>query len=380
MPTIKAFCAYTAFWDADEELIEAGQSLYSRNLSIDRQGKHFQSQQLEAIGKAAFYIYELRAQGESYTGVWALTSFADINNGRIKGCEQKCVDDCGGRTVHRGEDNPDASPVLIAYPADPQIEELIARAKLTTTPKMISLGEQENWLWTVSEPTLMEELVKAFGELGTVFLADGHNRIPGMASVPGPQPNHDELHLVGQSVYLSTLYMAENQLRSLPCHKLLKPGHPINPESILQVIEKNFEIMASPGNMPIEPDRAHRFGLYLDGRWYQLILRQHALNGASFTGRLDGNILYSHILLPTHLLPGSAQGVSHIGGAQALQELTGLLVKDCSLIAFTLYPASLNLIMSVGYTDGTLEPGTNWIEPKIPENVLICNINATMPL
>ena len=275
MPKIKAFYANTAVWDAEQLLVEAGQELSGHPLPFPdlwnvRQNLPPQNPQVTV----AVYIYELQASGESHTGVWALTPSSDIRSGRIKGY----IPDPELLAGYLQGEGFDAGPALIAYAADPKIKELIDRGKRAATPKTIRSADQEHRLWAVSEPALLEELIQAFGKLGTVILAHGQQPIPAGAVL-----QHGDLPLTAPSLYFSALYMAEDQLRSRPCHQILKPGFPIDPESFFKVIGKDFEIMAAPGNRPVEPERAHRFGLYLDSRWYLLLLKQQALDGASFT-------------------------------------------------------------------------------------------------
>jgi uncharacterized protein (DUF1015 family) len=193
--------------------------------------------------------------------------------------------------------------------------------------------------------------------------------------MPKPANLEDTLPGTGPAAYFQGLYMADDQVSSMPCHQLFKPGFPIDPESFFQVIGKDFEIKFSPGNQAVEPLKAHHFGLYLNQQWYQLELRQETLREASFSERLDVNILYKYIVSPTHLLSGVQQGSGSVGGEHALRDLLRQLSRDRLLIAFTLCPVSINQLMAIGYLKELLPPKSTWIEPKVPAGLLVYHFN-----
>jgi uncharacterized protein (DUF1015 family) len=376
MPKIKAFCAVTANWKTNEALVDAGHPVYRQESATFIQANDvLAAAKGQPESKEAVYIYELRTAGKSHSGVWALTAFEEFGSGRIRGHERVHnldVEKIAGTRLKAGFDS---SPVLMTYPADAHINELIELAKLCSAQKTIHAGAQAHLLWTVSDESLKQKLVNAFDRLGTAYLADGHHRLNGIGLMPKPANLEDTLPGTGPAAYFQGLYMADDQVSSMPCHQLFKPGFPIDPESFFQVIGKDFEIKFSPGNQAVEPLKAHHFGLYLNQQWYQLELRQETLREASFSERLDVNILYKYIVSPTHLLSGVQQGSGSVGGEHALRDLLRQLSRDRLLIAFTLCPVSINQLMAIGYLKELLPPKSTWIEPKVPAGLLVYHFN-----
>jgi hypothetical protein len=143
MPKIKAFCAVTANWKTNEALVDAGHPVYRQESATFIQANDvLAAAKGQPESKEAVYIYELRTAGKSHSGVWALTAFEEFGSGRIRGHERVHnldVEKIAGTRLKAGFDS---SPVLMTYPADAHINELIELAKLCSAQKRSMPGRR----------------------------------------------------------------------------------------------------------------------------------------------------------------------------------------------------------------------------------------------
>ncbi|MBS1502506.1 MAG: DUF1015 family protein, partial [Bacteroidetes bacterium] len=75
------------------------------------------------------YIYEVIQNGHKQTGIWVLTDLADYSCGRIKVHEQTLADSVRRLQNYRQHTGLEGSPVLLTYPPDQLISQLIADFK-----------------------------------------------------------------------------------------------------------------------------------------------------------------------------------------------------------------------------------------------------------
>ncbi|NCD68273.1 DUF1015 domain-containing protein [Mucilaginibacter agri] len=317
----------------------------------------------------AFFIYEYESPGESLTGFWALTAAEDFHNGTIKSLRLE-NNSVVVNPINAALENRETA-VIITYASDKYIDEMIGKVKRTVPMKQSNKGAAQHRLWLINDENEIKRLIVIFGKLGSVF----HIPVSGVFSHVNFGTGKDLINSECFGPLVPAIYVSEKQLRSAPCHQLLKPGFPIDPESFFQLICKDFEIRISPGNAPIEPDVMHQFGVCIYGCWYQLTLKREVLSTAGYEERLDGHILHFRILSPTRLLSGSPQPICCCPGPNALAKVLDMLQKDRNLIAFTLHPASLNQLISAAYLDIPLNKGSFWIQPASysPNNAVAMN-------
>ena len=125
----------------------------------------------------SFYVYrQIKPEG-TYTGIIAGVSIDDYINGKIKVHEQTLTkrEKIFEKYLRICDFN--AEPVLLTYPDQSRIEQVVE----TVTEKeplfdYSTPDKLRHQLWSVDNYHNITELIEAFGEVDSVYIADGHHR------------------------------------------------------------------------------------------------------------------------------------------------------------------------------------------------------------
>jgi uncharacterized protein (DUF1015 family) len=123
------------------------------------------------------------------------------------------------------------------------------------------------------------------------------------------------------------------------------------------------------------PTRKHELGLYLDGKWHALRFHPRFTSTDDPIERLEVTLLQKHILNPIFGVsdPRTSKRVSFVGGIRGTAELERLVASGEYACAFSLFPTSIEDLMSVADAGGIMPPKSTWFEPKL-RDAMFCHI------
>jgi uncharacterized protein (DUF1015 family) len=149
------------------------------------------------------------------------------------------------------------------------------------------------------------------------------------------------------------------------------PDQPVEKELLLNRLVEFFFIEEARSKRPIQPREKGHFGMYMEGKWFNIAPRKIPGNG--ITASLDASILQEQVLAPIFGIadPGTDLRLKCIGGEMAMEELQALLEKNPHAIAFTLCPLTVNQLVAVADAGEILPPKSTWIDPKVPYGLLM---------
>ena len=317
--------------------------------------------------KPGMYVYEIVHKNYRQAGIWALTDLADYMNGTIKTHELTFTESVRRLKNYRQYTGLEGSPVLLTYPPNLVINRIIAETR--ATGKKTSLGNREGFhrLWKIEDEETIKKLTEAFAQTGTVYLADGHHRLESAGKLAAEQQP------AGLPVFdaISSLYIASDQLRMQEYDRVVLPDQPVEKELLLNRLMESFFIEEAKNKRPIQPREKGHFGMYMEGKWFNIAPRKIPENG--ITASLDASILQEQVLAPIFGIadPGSDQRLKCIGGEMAMEELQALLETNPHAIAFTVCPMTVNQLVAVADAGEILPPKSTWIDPKVPYGLLM---------
>lgn len=141
-------------------------------------------------------------------------------------------------------------------------------------------------------------------------------------------------------------------------------------EQFFEKLKEKFEL-EEIGKEPYAPVQKGTFGMYLDGTWYVLkILPQY--RSADPVKGLDVSILQDHLLAPVLGIgdPRTDKRIDFIGGIRGLKELERRVGEDME-VAFSMYPTSIEELLSVADAGLLMPPKSTWFEPKLRSGLFI---------
>src|SRR3954447_18521055 len=204
--------------------------------------------------KPCYYVYRLTRQGRSQTGLAAIASLAEYAKNRIRKHELTTPVKEDDRVRQIEAVNAQTGPVMIAYPAAPQIDALLARAAADAPAVDVTADDGvRHQLWVSADDATIGELTRAFDALPAIYIADGHHRSAAAARVAqarGKTGSHQD--------FLSVIF-PHHQMTILDYNRVLRDLNGHTPDQLLAALRERFTV--EPASGPMRPEAAGEFGM-----------------------------------------------------------------------------------------------------------------------
>ncbi len=332
---------------------------------------------LEKDEKPSFYLYRQRKGNHTYTGIIGCSSIDDYFNGVIKKHEQTLAAREQKLKDYLDVCDINAEPVLFCYPDDNLINGLVetishrvADYDFTTTDKV------RHTLWVIDDHSETSFLSKRFESIDAIYIADGHHRSASSALL-GKERREKAGSFKGNEGfnYYLGIFFPESELTIYDYNRVVKDLNGLSNEEFLKNLSESFRI-ENKGNVDFHPKHLHNIGLYLDGEWYSLELKQEKLTSYDPVSTLDADILSRMVLSPVlgiHDLR-TDQRVEFVPGIKGLKGITEPVDQGRMKAGFALFPVSMSQLKLIADTNNIMPPKTTWVEPKIRSGLVIYDL------
>ena len=318
--------------------------------------------------KECFYIYRLTLNDRSQTGLIAVSSIDDYENNIIKKHELTRPDKELDRINHIKTTGVQTGNVFMAYRNNDAIDNIVEKWTATKTAvyNFVAGDNVSHTLWIVNDDKIINQITNIFStEINCTYIADGHHRAASAAKVR--QQLTDKKNEAAD-YFLTTLFPA-SQLQIMDYNRIIKTLHGLTAESFIDELKNDFNIEEK--SSAYRPEALHTFGLYLEGKWYKLTAKpQSFLNNE--LGVLDINILQNNIL-SKHLEiydQRTDKNIDFVGGIRGLQELENRVNSGEFVMAFSLFPVSIQQLFAIADSNNIMPPKSTWFEPKLRDGLV----------
>ena len=318
--------------------------------------------------KACFYIYRLIMSGKSQTGLVALSSIDDYENNIIKKHELTRPDKEQDRINHIKTTGAQTGNVFLAYQNNDALDALIEKwiSKKNAVYDFTTEDNIAHTLWIVNDDKTVKEIEDIFSsEISCTYIADGHHRAASAAKVRQALGNKK----TPASDYFLTTLFPSNQLQILDYNRVIKTLNGLKQEEFLQALQNDFEVESQAS--AYKPEQPHTFGLYINGKWYKLTSKPGTYADDPI-GVLDVTILQNNILskyLDIHD-QRTDKNIDFIGGIRGLSELEKKVDSGEYIVAFSLYPVSIEQLFAIADSGSIMPPKSTWFEPKLRDGLV----------
>jgi len=328
--------------------------------------------------KPCFYIYRLKMVDHIQIGLMAVVSVEEYLKNKIKKHEHTRPDKEQDRVNHINHLNAQTGPVFLIYRTNKEINDLITKIS-EGKPVYDFIGDHEiqHTIFLVEDEKSIEKIVKAFGGLDALYVADGHHRSASAARVRELRMKSNPHHTGKENYnfFLAVLF-PDNQLRILDYNRVVADLNGLSAETFLEKVKEKFNI--KPMEMPIKkPDKPLTFGMYLEGKWFTLEAKENTVDLSDPIGCLDISVLQDNLLSPILDIkdPRTDQRIHFVGGIRGLKELERLVNEGSYQVAFSLYPTTVNQLMAVADAGKVMPPKSTWFEPKLRSGLVVHLLN-----
>lgn len=326
-----------------------------------------------------FYIYAQTMNGRTQYGIVGCAACADYNNGIIKKHELTRPDKEEDRMVLTRYLNANIEPVFFSYKAVPQIDEIVENIVKNEKAEYDFTAEDGfgHHFWPVYDKAVNKRLEELFAtEVPYTYVADGHHRTAAAARIGAEYANKNNAHKGNEEYnYFMAVHFPDDQLQIIDYNRVVKDLNELSKEEFLAKVEDKF-VVKNEGKDIYKPSRLHEFSMYIDGEWYSLQAKEGTFDDNDPIKALDVTVLSTYVLdeiLGITDLRTSTR-IDFVGGIRGLGELSKRVDSNEMVVAFALYPVSMQQLIDIADTGNIMPPKTTWFEPKLRSGLVIHKI------
>jgi len=125
------------------------------------------------------------------------------------------------------------------------------------------------------------------------------------------------------------------------------------------------------------PARKHALGFYIRGQWHTLNFRPRFAATTDPIEKLDVTLLQKYVLDPIFGIADqrTSKRINFVGGIRGTAELEKLVNNGDYACAFSLFPTSIEDLMTIADAGGIMPPKSTWFEPKL-RDAMFCHLIA----
>jgi len=337
---------------------------------------------LELEAEPSVYVYRLERNGRSQTGIAGCFSLDDYDRDVIKKHERTRRDKEDDRTRHMLALGAQTGPVFLTYRSNASVTQ-VTRQVTSSRPlfDFDAPDEVRHTVWRVGGAD-RDGIVAAFRETPTLYIADGHHRAASAARAraaiaDGSHSAHSLNDGADHATFLAVAF-PHDQVNILPYNRTVKDLGTLSRSDFLATVGHEFEVeKGSPA-----PRSRGEISMYFDGEWYTLRSRAReedakvdtvSRNGFDPTRSLDVSVLQEHLLAPVLDIRDvrTDKRIDFVGGQKGPEALARMVDSGRAALAFSLYPVSVDDLMTVSDHGAIMPPKSTWFEPKLRDGLLI---------
>jgi uncharacterized protein (DUF1015 family) len=312
----------------------------------------------------SLYFYRLRMGEHEQTGVAGCFSVDEYERDVIKKHERTRRDKEDDRTRHIVELRAQTGVVFLTYHARAEVDAVAAA--VTATPPLYDFEAADGVRHTIWKAGAAEAaaLERAFAGIPALYIADGHHRAASAARARTA---------VGADGVEAGAFIAvafpHDQMQILPYNRTVKDLAGRTPEAFLAELRQTFGVSEGPAT----PRRKGEVSMYLAGRWYTIDLSRATAADGSRANALDVALLQHHVLERVLAIGDirSDKRIDFVGGARGTAALEDAVNSGKAAVAFSMFPVTIEDLMSIADAGGIMPPKSTWFEPKLRDGLLI---------
>lgn len=320
-----------------------------------------------------YYVYRQKMGNITQTGLVVCAGVDDYQTGTIKKHELTRADKEEDRVRHIDALNANDEPVFYTYRNDPAITAAIDQ--VTKGEPLYDFTTDDgvsHALWDIADPKLVDSLTKSFAAIPTLYVADGHHRSAAASRVRDLRKSANPNHTGSEEYnYFLTVIFPDNEMTIMPYNRVVKDLNGRGVAEFMARVGERFEV--TPVSGALSPGQRHQFGMYLGGKWYELLPREDSFPENDPVASMDVSILQDNLLSPVLGVrnPRTDQRIHFVGGIRGVEELERVVNSGEYMVAFSLFPTSIEELMSLADEDKIMPPKSTWFEPKLRSGLFI---------
>lgn len=324
--------------------------------------------------KPCLYIYRLIMNGKSQTGIVGCTSVDEYMNNIIKKHEFTRAEKEQDRINHVDYCDAHTGPIFLTYRNRKDLHDIMdAWTKKEPVYNFKAEDGISHIVWVIDDEATINKIKELFGKIDYLYIADGHHRAASAVKV-GTKRRQENPNYTGEeefNFFLSVIF-PDSDLNVMDYNRVVKDLNGLSSKEYMDKVSEKFEISEYNGEGCFKPTSKNTYGMYFDSKWYKLTAKQGTFNPNDPVERLDVSILQNNLLRPILGIedPRTDKRIDFIGGIRGLKELEKR-VNEGMKVAFSMYPTTVDDLMSIADAGKVMPPKSTWFEPKLRSGLFV---------
>jgi len=314
-----------------------------------------------------FYLYEIQSKNQVYSGIIAGTAVEDYQNNVIKKHEDTLEYRVEYFKDYLHQTGFNTEPVLITYPENLALKKWISSRKHKRPVYLFSsLNKEKHTLWRINDEAEINWLQQQFAGMDSLYIADGHHR-SASAELLYEQDKASGNENIN---YFMSFLICETDLKIYEYNRIIRDLNGHTKKQFLTALAKEFTVENK--HMELwKPEEKYQFGMYLDGEFYALKLKDTNFN--SVREALDAQILYNKVLEPLLAIHDlrNDERIEYIPGSRPITAIKEIIDSGDYHVGFILFPASIQEIKVLADNNLIMPPKSTYIEPKFRSGLVV---------
>ncbi|MES2544200.1 MAG: DUF1015 domain-containing protein [Bacteroidota bacterium] len=319
--------------------------------------------------KANFYVYEIESKNHIYTGILAGTSIEDYKKNVIKKHEDTLQYRVELFKDYLHQTGFNTEPVLMTYEDNPEVNQWIESKKITTPIYRFStINKEIHTLWKVEEEKEIAWLQNQFQTIGNLYIADGHHRSESAELLYEQDKNSGNENLN----YFMSFLISDKNIKIFEYNRIIRDLNGNSNEDFIKKVAEHFVIKTKKQEL-WQPKHKFEFGMYFDGSFYALRLKEEQFSFGNVLEKLDAQILYDTILSPILGLGDlrTDERIEYISGSKSITSIKDIVDSGEYQVGFMLYPIDISEMKAIADLDLIMPPKSTYIEPKFRSGLVV---------
>jgi uncharacterized protein (DUF1015 family) len=319
------------------------------------------------------YLYAQTMGDHTQYGLVGCAAVEEYWDDTIKKHEYTRKDKEEDRCNHVRVTNAHTGPIFLTYPDHADVDTIVdgVRAQPPVTDHVAPDGIRHQ-TWVISDDATLTRLTEIFTQIPNLYVADGHHRsaAAGIVGRERAQANSDHRGDEEYNFFLA-VYFPAGQLRIMDYNRVVKDLNGLSTDEFFARLGEQFTVTPAPEK--VHPAGKGRYGLYMDGSWYEVKANDALTSNPDPVLSLDVAILQNHVLNPLLGIedPRTDKRIDFVGGIRGLGELERRVNSGEMKLAFSLHPTSIEELMSIADAGQVMPPKSTWFEPKLSDGLFV---------
>ncbi len=321
----------------------------------------------------AIYIYQIKTNEKSYTGLIGCATVQDYLNNKIKKHENTLASKEQQQLQLMIKRGAAVKPILVTYPTVDAIEKLITRQIKKIEPFFtISFEDslEEHTIWKIQEGTTIQKIQDIFAKkVPHVYIADGHHRTSTSALMAEKMKAKRKK---GKYDQILAAFFAVKELSIYDYNRVVEGLDDRTMARFMAEISQIFEIKIL--KKAAKPRKKFELTMLIGEEWFRLKWKKEILDKYKTENvLLDASLLEEEVMKNIMKIKDTKTDhrITYVEGPKGFEHIAKRTRKDENKIAFCLFPVVVEDLFKVADAGAIMPPKSTWFEPRVKNGLLV---------